>query len=241
MDVINYDQFIMGNDEGKLADKWWAPKTPARIALIGPCGSGKSNVLTHLLLRVLDYQKVYYFCRNMDEAITKYLCYEMAKTQIIFDEKKGVDSYNIFQISNDLNDLPLLEDINPDLDPNFHTIIIINDMVLAPNQNSLLGDLFLNSRHRYASMIYLSQFFFAMDKCMRDSLTHVFLFRLCDNRNIHKIHGVIGGRLSLEEFRKLYAEIIKEPYAFMLIDINTPHLCLAFRKNFNGLYKPNKD
>eukprot|EP00957_Ditylum_brightwellii_P157429 11981688-Ditylum_brightwellii.AAC.1 len=44
-----------------------APKWPHRGLLVGPSRSGKSNICTQLILDVLRYDKLYYFCRDVTE------------------------------------------------------------------------------------------------------------------------------------------------------------------------------
>ena len=237
--VPNYDDVIRKKEIVHYSNSRLGPNQPCRICIVGPTGSGKTNVLLDLLFRWMKWNKVIYICKNVKEDKALFLQHKMDKYQIKIDKKnkkKNIESYNIFDMYDTLEDLPDMSDINPGDTRDFHTLVIINDLVLSCQHK--LAKFFYLSRHKRISMIYLTQFYFSMDKTMRDSITDLMIFKFHDFRNVGKLHQIVGNRVTLEVFKQLYNEIMEEPYNFMYIDTRTPFIELHIRKNFNTLYTP---
>lgn len=237
--IPNYDRLVNGSgfSDKHISNHFLGPNQPGRIAIIGPSNSGKSNVTLDLILRIMTWKKLWYFCKNLQEDKMIFLIKQMEILQANFDKKclkNDTESYKIFHISTDLQDLPDLDQINRDNDPDFQSLIIINDMVLSKQER--LAEFFIRSRHKQVSIIYCSQFFFKMTKTMRDSCTDILLFKFSDDRIIKQLANIYGSRVGRDKFCQLYHEATSIRHNFFYIDLRTKHIELHVRRNFCGIY-----
>ncbi len=234
-EVINYDEQInKGGGSIHVSNSFLAPSQPCRCAIVGPGGSGKSNHFLDLLLRWMKWNRVYLFCKNEKEDKAIFLQKKMEVFQAALDKKLGDKSYNIYSVSTDLKDLPDLNDMVSE-SKDFHTIVIINDLVLEKNQENL-AQFFIRSRHMNVSILYCTQFYFSMPKVMRDSCTDIHVFKFADNRNIAKLANIYSRGISKQKFIELYHEATKDRYSWFNIDLRAKSMLLKYRRRFNGLY-----
>ena len=212
------------------------PCHPFRAILSGSSGSGKTNLLLHLLTSKTLYKD--YFD----------LIFVISPTAGRLD-----DSYQVLEENNPKTKIKIINDLDPDkieqimetnkkliLEHEVHKaprILIIYDDVISHkrfmNSKSFLHS-FIASRHYNASVFICTQKFTAVPRTARIQANAVFFFK-----------GTNGERLVLAEefspagYHKREMETIidfatSEPYSFLFINLQAPH-GKRIRKNLDQI------
>ena len=145
MEIPNYDS------TGEAADKkfkqlyHFMPSDTFRMLIRGNSGSGKTNLLYHMLMKpLLHYDEIYLYARNLEQDKYKRLIQNMRE----LTHKLG---YEILNVSND--------EITPVREIDYadnQKLVIFDDYVCDKNQKQII-DYFIQGRHKNCSVIYLSQ------------------------------------------------------------------------------------
>ena len=135
MEIPNYD----GDTKNKKFRQLYSfmPHDTFRMLICGNSGSGKTNLLYHMLIEpLLYYDKIYLYAKNLEQDKYQNLMKEMNEAS---SEEAG---YNIMTVSNDriipINDL--------DYEDN-QKLIIFDDYVCEKNQRQIV-DYFIQGRHK---------------------------------------------------------------------------------------------
>lgn len=204
---------------------------PFRCLVVGASSIGKTNVVMNIILKQLDFDKIYLYFK--DETEDKYGFLISYFTAL---EKQ----YNAI---NDTEEKILEWSINPkemvkcnDLDENRQNLIVVDDMVVEKKQQQI-EDLFIRCRKRNTSIIYQTQNLFETPKNIRKNCNYVILFAT-NKREMNEIAKTYANDIDRDEFIRLYKDATSEPYGWMLIDMKTPHLAMRYRSKFDGMYVP---
>jgi len=169
------------------------------MLICGGSGSGKTNLLYHMLTKPLVYfDQIHLYAKNLEQE--KYQ--NMRK---IFDDISDSVGYNVLVCSND-NIVPV-----KNLEDNAQKIVIFDDYVCDKNQKPLI-DYFIRGRHKNCSVIYLSQSFYGTPKDIRLNCSHfcVYEFPSSNERNL------ISRELGVD--KEQYIKATKKPYSFLYVD-----------------------
>ena len=152
MEIPNYDS------TGEAVDKKfkqlypYMPSDTFRMLICGNSGSGKTNLLVHMLKKpLLCYDEIYLYVRNLEQDKYKSLIEKMG--QLSYEV-----GYDILNVSND--------EITPVTEMGYEDnqkIVIFDDYVCDKNQRQIV-DYFIQGRHKNCSVIYLSQSFYKTPK-----------------------------------------------------------------------------
>ena len=99
--MINFDNYV--NENKTRHNKTWPyiPDHPYRILIIGGSGSGKTNLLLHLIENQPDIDKIYLYAKDPYEAKYQYLINKR--------ESVGINHFNnpkaFIEYSNDMRDV----------------------------------------------------------------------------------------------------------------------------------------
>ena len=199
MEIPNYDC----DDDSNKKFKQLFPFMPAdtfRMLICGNSGSGKTNLLYHMLIKpLLYYDKIYLYARNLEQDKYQQLINKMNK----FSHKFGCQ---ILNVSND--------EITPVSEMDYEDnqkLVIFDDYVCEKNQKSLI-DYFIQGRHKNCSVIYLSQSFYKTPKDIRLNCSHYCLYEFPSAREANRIASELGVD------KVTYKEATKKPYTFLYID-----------------------
>lgn len=122
-----------------------------RMLISGPSNSGKSNIVQHMLYKLLAYDKVYLFSRNLHQ--NKYQA-------LLQDFGTKIDLRLGYEVTGAPGDeITPLEELPVDN----KKIVVVDDLVCESNQNAVMN-YFINGRHRNWSLIYLTQTYFKAPK-----------------------------------------------------------------------------
>ena len=210
MEIPNYD---VDNKNKKFKQLYsFMPNDTFRMLICGNSGSGKTNLLYHMLIEPLLYcDKIYLYAKNLEQEKYQNLMKEM-------NEASEEAEYNVMEVSNDaiipITHLPY---------ENNQKIIKIDDYVCEKNQREIV-DYFIQGRHKNCSVIYLSQSFYKTPRDLRFNCSHYCIYEFPSSRERNMISSELG--VDKEKFKKA----TKEPYSFLYVDKPKKKV----KKNFYG-------
>ena len=92
MEIPNY---AVDNKNKKFKQRYtFMPNDTFRMLICGNSGSGKTNLLLHMLLSLLSYDEIFLYAKNLDQE----------KYQILIDEMNKISKvlgFDVLTISND--------------------------------------------------------------------------------------------------------------------------------------------
>ena len=211
MEIPNYDINTKNKKFKQLYP--FMPKDTFRMLICGNSGSGKTNLLFHMLIELLFYyDKIYLYAKNLEQEKYQNLMKEMNEAS---NEEAG---YKIMEVSNDkiipITHLPYEDN---------QKIIIFDDYVCEKNQSEIV-DHFIQGRHKNCSVIYLSQSFYKTPRDIRLNCSHYCIYEFPSARE----RSMISSELGVE--KEQYKKATKKPFSFLYIDKPKKKV----KRNFTG-------
>ena len=188
------------------------PHDTFRMLICGNSGSGKTNLLYHMLIEPLLYfDEIHLYAKNLDQEKYQNLMNKM-------NEMSRTVGYDIMNVSNDkiipINDI--------DYEDN-QKLIIFDDYVCEKNQRQIV-DYFIQGRHKNCSVIYLSQSFYKTPRDIKLNCSHYCIYEFPSSGERNMVSSELG--VDKEKFKKA----TKKPYSFLYVD--KPKKII--KKNFYG-------
>ena len=195
MEIPNYDVDIKNKKFKQLHA--FLPNDTFRMLICGNSGSGKTNLLFHMLIApLLHYDEIYLYAKNLEQEKYQNLMNKMNEVS------KAVD-YDIMTVRNDeiipINDLDYEDK---------QKIVIFDDYVCEKNQRQIV-DYVIQGRHKNCSVIYLSQSFYKTPRDIRLNCYCIYEFPSSRERNM--ISSELG--VDKEKFKKA----TKKPFSFLYV------------------------
>ena len=219
--IINYD-----NDKEDFLNKHiLAPLWPFRLLICGASGCGKTNLLMNLIYNYLYYNKIYIYAKDLTESKYQMLQDFFEEVNLTMKVKTGED-FQVATFSSSKDDIVNVDD----LDKEYQNLIIFDDFVTEADQH-LIIDLFIRSRKKNCSVIYLTQSYFSTPKDIRLQCNYFIFYNISKERellNIQKDHCLDVDKYTFKEY---FIKATLKPYNFFLIDKKSKEL--RFRKNFD--------
>ena len=232
--MINFDDYVNEN-KTKHNKNWpYTPDHPYKILIIGGSGSGKTNVLLHLIENQPDIDKIYLYAKDPYEA----------KYQGLINERESVginrfkDPKAFIEYSNDMHDV--YKNINYYNLNKENKILIVFDDILADmiqnkKLNSIVTELFIRGGKLNISLVFITKSYFKVPKDIRLNTTHFFIAKILNKRELQQIAINHSSDIRTEDFVNIYKTCAAEPYSFFVNDttlaLDNP---LRFRKNLLG-------
>ena len=189
----------------------YMPSDTFRMLICGNSGSGKTNLLNHMLVKpLLYYDEIYLYARNLEQQKCKKLIQKMRE----LSHKLG---YDILHVSND-EIIPISE---MDYEDN-QKLVIFDDYVCDRNQRQLT-DYFIQGHHKNCSVVYLSHSFYKTPKDIRLNCSHYCLYQFPSSRESNRRSSELGVD------KADYKAATRNPYSLLYVD--KPKKVIA--KNFN--------
>jgi hypothetical protein len=219
--IINYD-----NDKEKFLNKHiLAPLWPFRLLICGSSGCGKTNLLMNLIYNYLYYNKIYIYAKDLTESKYQILQDFFEEVNETMKDKTGED-FQVATFSSSKGEIVNVDD----LDKEYQNLIIFDDFVTEADQH-LIIDLFIRSRKKNCSLIYLTQSYFSTPKDIRLQCNYFIFYNISSERELSEIQRDHCLDVDKESFKKYFNKATSESYNFFLIDKKSKDL--RFRKNFN--------
>ena len=210
----------------KLKSSKFAPHGTFRWLVVGSSGSGKTTLVVHALLKLLKFQKIYLYCRDLEES-----CYKgLMQTLDEIAEEYELDE-PLYVASEDPDDIVKPEELDGK-----KAIIIFDDMITAPPPiQRRIAEHFIRSRKKNASLIYLTQSYYSLPRTLRLQASCISLMKLTDTTEIDRIAKQIACDIPKDKFVKIYKDCVKERFGFIMYDLANQDIHLKYRC---GFYKP---
>ena len=178
MEIPNYDSDTKNKKFKQLYS--FMPHDTFRMLICGNSGSGKTNLLYHMLIEPLLYfDDIYLYAKNLDQEKYQNLMNKM-------NEMSRTVGYDIMTVSND-KIIPI-GDI--DYEDN-QKLVIFDDYVCEKNQRQIV-DYFIQGRHKNCSVIYLSQSFHKTPRDIRLNCSHYCIYEFPSSRERNMISSELG-------------------------------------------------
>ncbi len=189
------------------------PELPCICVLVMPTKSGKSTILSNMLLREDFYKDVHdnitIFSNTIEQDVTsRFLC-------------KACDTYTGYD-DNVLSGIISQQKSFKDEDRPFIGLVF-DDILGSVKRNSYLNHLVTRSRHYGVGLLAISvQSFKAVGPTIRNNCNSFICGNLQNMNELDKISseysGMFGGD---EKFRKIYSKATEERYNFLFLDLQS--------------------
>ena len=197
MEIPNYDRHDKNTNFKRLYG--YMPSDTFRMLICGNSGSGKTNLLYHMLMKpLLYYDRIHLYAKNLEQQKYK----DMLQTLTDISNSVG---YNVLVCSND--DIIPVEELK---DEDAQKIVIFDDFICEKNQKPLI-DYFIRGRHKNCSVIYLSQSFYKTPKDIRLNCSHFCVYDFPSSNE----RGLISRELGVEKDK--YIKATKEHFHFYML------------------------
>ena len=199
MEIPNYDSTDNSDKNFKQLFPFM-PSVTFRMLICGNSGSGKTNLLYHMLMKpLLYYDEIYLYARNLEQDKYKRLMQKMRE----MSHKLG---YEILNVSND--------EITPVTEMDYadnQKLVIFDDYVCDKNQRQII-DYFIQGRHKNCSVIYLSQSFYRTPKDIRLNCSHYCLYEFPSSREANRLSSELGVD------KDVFKAATQKPFSFLYVD-----------------------
>ena len=221
------------------------PKVPVRMVLLAPSGSGKTVLLSNLILNIYRdcFERIYIFSPSIDidatwEPVKKY---QMEKMKVIEKEKEKLyfNSYD----PDDLDKIITTQHRVTKLMKTqgrkklFSILVVIDDFADDPSltrQSKLPHALYTRGRHNSISTIVSTQKFAAIHPIIRVNATSLIVYRLRNNRELESFLEEVSGLTGKKELLEIYRLATKDEYSFLYVNLTARSVSEMFYKNFTA-------
>ena len=198
MEIPNYDVDVKNKKFKQLYS--FMPNDTFRMLICGNSGSGKTNLLYHMLIVPLFYYgEIHLYAKNREQEKYQNLMNKM-------NEINGKTGFDIITVSND--EIIPINDLDYD---DYQKLVIFDDYVCEKNQRQIV-DYFIQGRHKNCSVIYLSQSFYKTPRDLRLNCSHYCIYDFPSSRERNMIASELG--VDKEKYKKA----TKEQYDFLYVD-----------------------
>ena len=197
MEIPNYDSDTKNKKFKQLLP--FMPKDTFRMLICGNSGSGKANLLYHMLIEPLLYfDEIYLYAKNLDQEKYQNLMNKM-------NEMSRTVGHDIVNVTNDR----IIPSNDIDYEDN-QKLVIFDDYVCERNQRQIVY-YFIQGRDKNCSVIYLSQSLYRTPRDIRLNCSHYCIYEFPSSRERNMISSEFG--VDKEKFKKA----TKEPYSFLYV------------------------
>lgn len=187
---------------------------PFRALIIGNSGSGKTQTLLTIIHNMPNtFERIVICLKSKDEPLYNYLSDKLKeKIEIV----EGIEN------------LPSLDSFTKDV----QSLLVFDDLINEKNQK-IIDEAFIRLRKKGASMIYISQSFFAINKMIRNNVNYIFLKQVSSMKNLTRIMNENSLGIDKKVFKEMYELCTNKKTDFLLIDLENQDPKMRFRRNLD--------
>mgnify|MGYP003345871277 CR=1 FL=1 len=219
------------------------PRVPIRMILLAPSGSGKTVLLSNLILNVYRgcFERIFVFSPSIDidatwKPVKKYQedvmkVREKDNETLYFDSYRPDDLETIIQTQAKVTKLAKARGWKK----LFSILIVIDDFADDPvftRQSKLLHSLFTRGRHISISTIVSTQKFAAIHPIIGVNATSLIVYRLRNYKELEAFFEEISGLITKKELNEIYNLATKEEYSFLYVNLTAKNVNNMFYVNF---------
>jgi hypothetical protein len=224
--------FYEHKDVKKLATKYHNPhfadtqiEIPARIGVIAPSGTGKTQWLLNYISKSYDTFDHIIVVYKASEPLYEFLRDKIGSKHITFYTK--------------LTDLPAPNNLDMG---NKQVLLVFDDQVAEKNQQKI-EEYFLRGRKVAGgiTMAYLSQNFFGINTLIRRQFSYVIILKLSGAKDMKQIIANYSLGLDPDEIVKLYKDATRDKFNFLKISVDERDDNKMYSHNFTDFYNVKND
>ena len=119
---------------------------------------------------------------------------------------------------------------------------MIADMIHNKKLDSIVTELLIRGRKLNISLVFIAQSYFKVPKYVRVNITHLFIAKIPNKRELQQIAINYSSDICTEDFINIYRKCTAPPFSFLVNDTTlTSNNPLRFRKNLFNIYNKNHD
>ena len=221
------------------------PKVPLRMILLAPSGSGKTVLLSNLILNIYRgcFERIFVFSPSIDidktwEPVKKYQtdtmrASEKGKEKLYFDHYNPADLENIIETQHKI--IKMMKAAKRT--KLFSVLVVIDDFADDPiftRQSKLLHSLFTRGRHNSISTIVSTQKFASIHPIVRVNAVALIVYRLRNNKEVESFLEEVSGLTGKKELLAIYKAATDDEYSFLYVNLAARKVSEMFYKNFTG-------
>ena len=230
--VPNYMDFVKKSDSDLIVERKnpnydiHEIDLPARAMVVAPSGTGKTNLITHILNAFCQgegtFATIQIVCGSKDEELYNFL--QRRCPEIVITE--GIET------------LPKLNTENFPKDQNH--LIILDDLVLEKNQERI-KKYYMCCRKFGVSIFYCSQKWTLTPLFIRQNATLDFLLDLGDDADVKRILKTMSLGIDKDTLYRVYKEATSQRGQPLRIDVRERDINKRFKKGLIGPIKVTDD
>jgi hypothetical protein len=207
--LINFYELIPKEKKSKYINYCAAIQHPSMIAICGPTGTGKTNLLMNLIFTMKCFHKIYLFAKKIDEDLYKLL-------QKIFEAVGKQVGQQLIYASTDLTGC---KSLMTTVDQSLQNLVIFDDMIYSKKKDmEKVEELFIMARKANCTCVFLSQSYFKIPTTIRQNIRYLFIRGITNKRNYNAILGDFNLKETADEIKELYRKATAKPLDFLMID-----------------------
>ena len=221
------------------------PATPFRGAALAPSGSGKTVLLSSMILDMYRgaFARIYIFSPSVHvdaawlpvkEYVHKHLGVDPNKEQCFFDEWNEDALKNILDVQ---AKMVLYQKKHQPNGKKIHGILVCcddhaDDPRVMHSSSNVLTTLMLRGRHWMVSTVLSTQKYRAMSTPIRTNVLFIVCFRLRNAKELDALLEELSALYPRKTLEAMYHAATEEPYGFWYINLSAQKKEDMFFKNF---------
>ena len=238
-------------------EKFLNPNHPVRCIIAGPSNSGKTILLTNLIINFInEFEKLYIFSpsihQDLYQKLIKFLSNYIPTNMIkCIQNKEDLDlviddviNHEDFAKSDfEIESYDSMEELKYPQEYENYGIIILDDLGEKELNDSRVQALFKRSRHKNLSIFLISQDYYELPKrTIRANANIYHIFKPNNFRDVLSLHEDKSSMdILLNEFRLLTSTCWNENYQALTIDMTKDKYKVRYRLALNSIFVPDSN
>ena len=222
-----------------------APRIPFSMVITGQSGSGKTVLLSNLILNIYRgcFSRIFIWSSSIDLDPVWTPVKDYVENTLKIDTKKEKVFFDTFNIDEMQKVLNLQHKINEFQKMENQTLI---DQASFAKHNNLLNALYIKARHYGVNIISSSQKYNGLSTTIRTNSRQLIFFKLRNYKEVEAVLDELSGVLiskkamsdmkSLHQAKQLLLEIYnlatEEPFSFLYVNLMEPDINKMFMVRF---------
>ena len=194
---------------------------PFRILVVGGSGSMKTNLVCDMISRMNDTFGNIKIITKAQEPLYDFLKMKIPPSHL--------------QVTEGIGTTPDLSEFEDDEYKNCQHLVIFDDLVLEDRklQDRLICPYFIRGRKvaKGVNCVYITQSYYLTPPTLRKNLTHIFLKKLSNNRDLNSILQEYNLGCDRDQLMQMYKDATSDNESFLMVDLGAKAK-ERFRKNY---------